>query len=130
MAQTCLGYPRLFLGMAAIGRGIAQPGRALSSGGRGRRFESSFPDHYKNMAGNCLVDAGTTARRYYGRYANSVKHFQGWLAVKVLVVEDEEKRGRLLRTIDAEPRLGEKLENVTGLRIVVELPEYSAAMIG
>jgi hypothetical protein len=28
-----------------IGRGIAQPGRALSSGGRGRRFESSFPDH-------------------------------------------------------------------------------------
>ena len=50
--------------------------------------------------------------------------------MKVLVVEDEEKRGRLLRTIDAEPRLGEKLENVTGLRIVVELPEYSAAMIG
>jgi hypothetical protein len=26
------------------GRGIAQPGRALPSGGRGRRFESSFPD--------------------------------------------------------------------------------------
>src|SRR3546814_10070404 len=27
-----------------IGRGVAQPGRALSSGGRGRRFESSLPD--------------------------------------------------------------------------------------
>ena len=26
------------------GRGVAQPGRALSSGGRGRRFESSLPD--------------------------------------------------------------------------------------
>lgn len=29
-----------------IGRGIAQPGRALPSGGRGRRFESSFPDQF------------------------------------------------------------------------------------
>jgi hypothetical protein len=27
-----------------IGRGIAQPGRALPSGGRGRKFESCFPD--------------------------------------------------------------------------------------
>jgi hypothetical protein len=35
-ARTRCGRP--------IGRGIAQPGRALSSGGRGRRFESSFPD--------------------------------------------------------------------------------------
>ena len=26
-------------------RGVAQPGRALPSGGRGRRFESSLPDH-------------------------------------------------------------------------------------
>jgi hypothetical protein len=31
---------------AGSGRGVAQPGRALSSGGRGRRFESSLPDHY------------------------------------------------------------------------------------
>src|SRR5947209_10319977 len=30
---------------AGSGRGVAQPGRALSSGGRGRRFESSLPDH-------------------------------------------------------------------------------------
>src|SRR5437764_1698005 len=29
---------------AGSGRGVAQPGRALSSGGRGRRFESSLPD--------------------------------------------------------------------------------------
>ena len=28
------------------GRGVAQPGRALSSGGRGRRFESSLPDQF------------------------------------------------------------------------------------
>ncbi len=27
-----------------ICRGVAQPGRALSSGGRGRKFESSLPD--------------------------------------------------------------------------------------
>ena len=31
---------------AGSGRGVAQPGRALSSGGRGRRFESSLPDHF------------------------------------------------------------------------------------
>ena len=31
---------------AGSGRGVAQPGRALSSGGRGRRFESSLPDHH------------------------------------------------------------------------------------
>lgn len=30
------------------GRGVAQPGRALSSGGRGRRFESSLPDQFRS----------------------------------------------------------------------------------
>src|SRR3569623_1947430 len=30
---------------AIIDRGVAQPGRALLSGGRGRRFKSSHPDH-------------------------------------------------------------------------------------
>ena len=35
-----------FFWAARIGRGVAQPGRALSSGGRGRRFESSLPDHH------------------------------------------------------------------------------------
>ena len=30
-------------------RGVAQPGRALSSGGRGRRFESSLPDHFSEI---------------------------------------------------------------------------------
>ena len=38
-----------------IGRGIAQPGRALPSGGRGRRFESSFPDQH---AGHPTKEAG------------------------------------------------------------------------
>ena len=28
-------------------RSVAQPGRALPSGGRGRRFESSHSDHYQ-----------------------------------------------------------------------------------
>ena len=32
---------------AELRRGVAQPGRALPSGGRGRRFESSLPDHLK-----------------------------------------------------------------------------------
>ena len=50
--------------------------------------------------------------------------------MKVLVVEDEETLGRLLRTIHAEPRLGKKGQTVLRLRIVVELPEYSAAMKG
>jgi geranylgeranyl pyrophosphate synthase len=31
-------------------RGVAQPGRALSSGGRGRRFESFHPDHISALA--------------------------------------------------------------------------------
>ena len=30
----------------AVSRGVAQPGRALSSGGRGREFNSRHPDHY------------------------------------------------------------------------------------
>ncbi len=29
-----------------VRRGVAQPGRALGSGPRGRRFESSRPDHH------------------------------------------------------------------------------------
>ena len=33
-------------------RSVAQPGRALSSGGRGRRFESSLPDHFIKAAVN------------------------------------------------------------------------------
>lgn len=28
-----------------MSRGVAQPGRALSSGGRGREFNSRHPDH-------------------------------------------------------------------------------------
>ncbi len=27
-------------------RGVAQPGRALPSGGRGRKFKSCHPDHF------------------------------------------------------------------------------------
>src|SRR6185369_17614241 len=30
-----------------LGRGVAQPGRALGSGPRGRRFKSSRPDQFK-----------------------------------------------------------------------------------
>ena len=30
-------------------RGVAQPGRALGSGSRGRRFESSRPDHFSHV---------------------------------------------------------------------------------
>ena len=41
--------PRTSVRAARIGRGVAQPGRALSSGGRGRRFESSLPDQ-RSMA--------------------------------------------------------------------------------
>jgi hypothetical protein len=37
--KVCIAFQR-----DTDGRGIAQPGRALPSGGRGRRFESSFPD--------------------------------------------------------------------------------------
>src|SRR5690625_293312 len=35
-------------------RGVAQPGRALSSGGRGRWFESSYPDHCFPFKANCI----------------------------------------------------------------------------
>src|SRR5690625_1079435 len=35
-------------------RGVAQPGRALSSGGRGRWFESSHPDHCFPFKANCI----------------------------------------------------------------------------
>ena len=38
---------------AGSGRGVAQPGRALSSGGRGRRFESSLPTNFF-----CAISAG------------------------------------------------------------------------
>jgi hypothetical protein len=38
---------------AAVKRGVAQPGRALPSGGRGRRFESSHPD--QNAYRQCLT---------------------------------------------------------------------------
>ena len=34
---------------SAAGRGVAQPGRALRSGRRGRRFESSLPDQLGNQ---------------------------------------------------------------------------------
>ncbi len=36
-------------------RGVAQPGRALRSGRRGRRFESSLPDHLQTVLWSWLV---------------------------------------------------------------------------
>ena len=39
-----LRAPRASRGRSDPHRGVAQPGRALPSGGRGRRFESSHPD--------------------------------------------------------------------------------------
>jgi hypothetical protein len=39
------GQPQLFLLRGGDGRDVAQPGRALRSGRRGRWFESSRPDH-------------------------------------------------------------------------------------
>ena len=38
-------YLRIIRGDEEVRRGVAQPGRALRSGRRGRRFESSHPDH-------------------------------------------------------------------------------------
>ena len=43
--------------MKPDGRGIAQPGRALPSGGRGRRFESSFPDQNAGAAADAARPA-------------------------------------------------------------------------
>src|SRR3984885_4842855 len=34
----------------SVDRGVAQPGRAPGSGPGGRRFESSLPDHFSNLA--------------------------------------------------------------------------------
>lgn len=36
-------------------RGVAQPGRALPSGGRGRRFESSHPDQLVTVNSDLTV---------------------------------------------------------------------------
>ena len=44
LSSRGLGSRRDPVAQAGSGRGVAQPGRALSSGGRGRRFESSLPD--------------------------------------------------------------------------------------
>src|SRR3989344_6616710 len=50
---------------AKIGRGVAQPGRALSSGGRGRRFESSLPDQFLlQLSPPCNLTADTLAWGY------------------------------------------------------------------
>ncbi len=46
-------------------RGVAQPGRALSSGGRGRRFESSFPDH-SIRANSKLPQGGRKTAEFWG----------------------------------------------------------------
>ena len=38
---------------SATCRGVAQPGRALGSGPRGRRFKSSRPDHFISITYGC-----------------------------------------------------------------------------
>src|SRR4051812_13561794 len=43
-------FPGAMQGRRSAFRGVAQPGRALPSGGRGRRFESSLPDHDFSLA--------------------------------------------------------------------------------
>src|SRR3989442_15965307 len=48
-----------------LGRGVAQPGRALGSGPRGRRFKSSRPDHFSTKTLEILIavfgDGGSRA---------------------------------------------------------------------
>ncbi len=64
------------------GRGVAQPGRALSSGGRGRRFESSLPDHrLRQVSGGHLKRSRSAAlpkrkredRSHAERYLNPLR---------------------------------------------------------
>ena len=47
-ASTVRGLPIRWQSLleSASSRGVAQPGRALSSGGRGREFKSRHPDQY------------------------------------------------------------------------------------
>ena len=44
-SKTSLSYLVQKLDKISASRGVAQPGRALSSGGRGREFNSRHPDH-------------------------------------------------------------------------------------
>ena len=55
---------------AGSGRGVAQPGRALSSGGRGRRFESSLPDHWPLRASRRMSSRRSPARPSLYHYLN------------------------------------------------------------
>ena len=45
-SKTPLSYLAQKLDKISASRGVAQPGRALSSGGRGREFNSRHPDQY------------------------------------------------------------------------------------
>ena len=57
---------------ARLDRGVAQPGRALSSGGRGRRFESSHPDH--RISSNSRPKAKEAPSRGASILCDSVLH--------------------------------------------------------
>ena len=59
-------------------RGIAQPGRALRSGRRGRRFESSFPDHHfkKPLCGVAFLRATPSGFRF-SRHASCRRRISG-----------------------------------------------------
>jgi hypothetical protein len=44
-----------FIGYVPVqARGVAQPGRALPSGGRGRKFESSHPDQLNQIVNSLM----------------------------------------------------------------------------
>lgn len=56
MKPKLIEFPGIFWLIYQI-RGVAQLGRALTSGVRGRRFESSHPDHeflLKNLGNNAI----------------------------------------------------------------------------
>ena len=52
-------------------QGVAQPGRALDWGSRGRKFESCRPDHFVTSVVTFLVATGATGRNFSCSRADS-----------------------------------------------------------
>src|SRR5207248_8422822 len=88
--------PRPSVAKAGSGRGVAQPGRALSSGGRGRRFESSLHDHQPHAP-----SAGVSGHDFARNGTRSVIELSPLLADAQRAQETDARMGRELKKTDS-----------------------------
>jgi hypothetical protein len=81
-------YPQIFDGGFLPSRDVAQPGRALAWGARGRQFKSARPDHFLNqqVTDGCPNPAWDLTPRLWGAVVALLTRFEPFFKERKFLV--------------------------------------------